>query len=446
MKTTSRAGIAPHAKHLFLLVGFAALIFGVTRAVPDMPGGLWIVAAIGFLLLAGTLASELLAPLGLPHLTGYLVAGIAAGPYALRLVDEQTVKALSPVNTLALALIALAGGAELEIASLRRGARTLGWAMLVQCGLVLALVTATFVVARPLIPFARDLGFAPLLGVALLWGALAVTRSPSATLGILSQTKAQGPLATFTLGFVMGSDVVVVVLVATVLGCVRPLIDPASVFSAEAFKTLGHQLFGSIALGTTLGLFIAGYLRLVDRQMLLVLLALGFGVSTILEYLQFDSLLTFMVAGFIVRNMSRQGPKFIECIERTGTAVYVVFFATAGADLDLPLLRQLWPVALLMAAARMSITWAGGRIAGRLAGDPPTLRAWSWSGLVSQAGLALGLAVLVAREFPTFGPSFRALAVATIAINEMVGPVLFKLALDRTGETSRVPAPSFPAA
>ena len=89
------------------------------------------------------------------------------------------------------------------------------------------------------------------------------------------------------------------------------------------------------------------------------------------------------------------------------------------------------------------ITWVASRISCRIAGDPPALRSWAWSGLVSQAGLALGLSVLVAKEFPMFGNGFRALALATVAVNEMVGPVIFKAALDRTGETSRAPVPSF---
>ncbi len=440
-----RAGFGTHAKHALLLAGFGGLMFFVTRAVPDMHGGLWTIAAIGFLLLAGTLTSELLGPLGLPHLTGYLIAGIASGPYLLRLVDEHTVKSLSPVNTLALSLIALTGGAELDLGAMRKASKGLAWAMLTQCVLVLVLVSATFFASRPLIPFARGLAAAPLLGVALLWGALAVTRSPSATLGILSQTRASGPLATFTLAFVMVSDVVVVILLASVLACVRPLLDPSGSFSFDAFVTLGHDLFGSIALGTTMGLIIAMYLRLVNRQMLVVLLVLGFGASTVLDYLQFDSLLTFMVAGFIVRNMSKQGHKLVNYIEQTGTVVYVVFFATAGADLDVPLLRQLWPVALLLSGSRAIITYAASRIAGRVAQDPPVLRRWAWSGLVSQAGLALGLSVIVAREFPGIGSPFRALAIATVAINEMVGPILFKLALDRSGETSPIRAASFPS-
>lgn len=435
-------GFGQHATHAVLLVAFTALIFYVTRAVPEMHGSLWTIASIGFLLLAGTLTSELLGPLGLPHLTGYLIAGIAAGPHMLRLVDEHTVKSMSPVNTLALALIALAGGAELDLSALKKGAKGLAWSMAVQCIFVLVVLTGVFVALRPLLPFARALPVTQVIAVGMLWGALSVTRSPSATLGILSQTRAHGPLATFTLGFVMVSDIVVVVLIAAVLGFARPLLDPAASFSGQAFVQLGHELFGSVALGTTLGLVIAVYLRLVDRQMLVVLLVLGFGVSTVLDYLQFDALLTFMVAGFIVRNMSNQGKRFVEYIEQTGTVVYVVFFATAGADLDVPLIRQLWPVALIMAGSRAAVTWVGSQVAGKLAKDPPALRRWGWTGLVSQAGLALGLSLVIAKDFSSFGPAFRSLAVATIAVNEMIGPILFKLALDRTGETSHAVVPS----
>jgi hypothetical protein len=75
-------------------------------------------------------------------------------------------------------------------------------------------------------------------------------------------------------------------------------------------------------------------------------------------------------------------------------------------------------------------------LSARLANDVPTVRTWGWSSLVSQAGFALGLASVVSRAFPSIGEGFQALAIASVAINEMVGPVLFKFALDRAGETA----------
>ena len=422
-----------------------AVLYGATRAVPTIQSRVGTIGAVGFLLLTGTLTSELVEIVGLPHLTGYLAAGIVAGPHVLRLIDAHSVEDLTSVNSLALALIALEGGAHLRIATLKKSVRSLAWATVIQSLLVMAAMSIVFVLVRKFIPFATTLSTGALAGTALLWGTLAITRSPSATLGIMSQTRAKGPVMTGTLSFVMTSDVVVVVLLAAAMVAARPLIDPTSSFSLHAFEALGHDVLGSVALGTTLGLFLTMYVRLVGAQLVLVFVALGFGMSELLSFLHFDTLLAFMVAGFVVQNLSRQGEKFIQAIEQTGSIVYVIFFATAGAHLDLDLLRELWPIAVALAGSRMAVTWIAGRLASRLANDPPIVRRWSWAGLVSQAGLALGVAGVIERAFPILGSGFRALAVAVVALNEMVGPVLFKLALDRAGESSREPSVSLPS-
>ncbi len=418
------------------------LLFAAKRAVPEIEGRVGTIAAVGFLLLAGTLTSELAEVVGLPHLTGYLVAGIAAGPHVLGLVNESSVEDLTRVNTLALALIAMEGGAHLRVDMLRRGLRSLAWATALQHLVVLVVMAAVFASLRGFLPFLRGFGPAALVGAGLLWGVLAATRSPSATLGILAQTRARGPVAEGTLAFVMTSDVVVVILLAGVMAVARSLLDPSASFSLHDFEDLGHEILGSIALGTTLGLVLAAYMRLVGAQLMLVFVVLGFGLTEILNYLHYEALLTFMVAGLVLQNVSKQGSKFLEAVEQAGGVVYVIFFATAGADLDLPLLRQLWPIALVLAAGRGMTTWVTARLASRLAGDGPQVRTWGWTGLISQAGVALGLGQLVERTFPVLGAGFRAIVVACVGLHEMVGPVLFKAALDRTGETSTAARPS----
>jgi len=426
---------ANRAVELLLLGVLVGLMVLASRATEG--GGSHTLAALGFLLLAGTVVANVLESIGIPHLTAYLLTGMAAGPYALHLVDHQTVQDLSPINALALSLIALAGGAELRVSMLRSTARSLLWATLVQNVAVLLLMAGAFFALRPFLPFARALPLTAVIGVSLLWGVMGITRSPAATLGVLSQTRAKGPLANFTLGFVMTSDVVVVVLLAVVFTVARPLVEPGTPLSLRSFRELGHEVLGSVALGSTLGLLLAAYLRFVGRQLVLVFVALGLVMTQVLDYLRFDWLLIFITAGFVVQNLSRQGDHFLDEIERLGEIVYVIFFATAGAHLDLPLLGQLWPIALVLALARAGCTWGAGQVSSRLAQDPPTLRRWGWAGLVSQAGLALGIAGKIHGEHPTFGSAFAAMAVATVALNELVGPILFKTALDRTGETAR---------
>lgn len=427
------------------------LVFGVmwadTQLVPSLGAGSTI-AAVGFLLLAGVLTSELFEDLGLPHLTGYLAAGVVAGPHVLHLVHHDTVSDLSLVNSLALALIALAGGAELRIPDLRRTLRSLLWSTFVQSTLVLVASALSIALLARFLPFAASFGIGALIGLSLLWGTLCVSRSPAACMAILAQTRANGPVAQFSLAFVMTSDIVVVLLLALAMIVARPLIEPGGELSLESLTVLGHEIVGSIALGTTFGLLLAAYLRLVGRHLLVVLLVLGFGVTEVLRYLHFDPLLTFMLAGFVVQNGSAQGQKLIEAVEETGSVVFVVFFATAGAHLDIPLLRSLWPIAVALAATRALATYAAHRLSCRLADESAVVRRWGWSSLLSQAGLSLGLAIVIARSFPTLGEGFRSLAIAMIALNEVVGPVLFKLGLDRAGETRpevarrSIPAPA----
>jgi Kef-type K+ transport system membrane component KefB len=419
--------------------GVLALVFVLlwvaTRTAPEVRGSLSAIAATGFLLLGGTLASELLEPLRIPHLTAYIIAGIVAGPYALDLIDHQTVLEVSKSNPLALALIALAGGAELRISQLRQGAKSLAWATLMQSLVVMLVIAVVFAAVSPLLPFLHGKSWQLVVGLSLLWGVVAITRSPSATLGVLSQTRAQGPIAQSTVATVMTSDLVVLVLLATTLTLTKPLLEAGASLSINAFSALGREILGSVSLGTTLGLLLVLYLRFVNRSLALVLLALGFGITEVLRYLHFEPLLTFLVAGFIVQNLSNEGEKFLHGIEALGSMVYVVFFACAGALVDIPVLRQLWPVALILCVMRGVVTVFAHRVGARLAGDSPTIRAWGWSGLISQAGVVLGIGVIIERNIPSVGGNVRSMLLATVAINQMVGPILFKLALDRTGES-----------
>jgi Kef-type K+ transport system membrane component KefB len=438
-------GLATRTIQAAALLVVGGLLFAATRATPELESQLGTVAAIGFLLLAGTLMSELLETIGLPHLSGYLIAGIIGGPHVLHLVDHHTVEELAPINTLALALIAIAGGAELRIETVRTVVRSVAWALFLQCALGMVVVGVAFFALARFIPFAQNLELLPLLGVAMLWGTMAVSRSPSALLGILAQTRAKGPVATFSLAFVLASDIVVVVLMAIMLMLARPLITGSGSLSTEDFNVLGHELIGSVAMGTTLGLLLAAYLKLVGKNLLVILVALGLGMSLFMRYVHVDPLLSFMTAGFVVQNLTEEGEKLLEAVEQIGSIVFVVFFATAGAHLDLPLLKQLWPIALALCSVRAAVTYAAARLSSRIVDDPPAIRRWGFSSLVSQAGFALGLSVIIAEAFPMLGSGFRALAIACVGINEMIGPILFKFALDRSGESDQGAAAARPS-
>jgi Kef-type K+ transport system membrane component KefB len=432
-KSWQRRGIQVASLALVLAV---LVVAGKLRSSAGAPGST--AAGLGLLLLLGVLLSEVLDLFRLPHLTGYLAAGALAGPHVLEMVDHDTIEVLSRVNTLALTLIALAGGLELRVDTLREVRSSLAKATLVHSTIGFFGAVTAFLVVRPFIPTLNEVPAAAGFGIALLWGGLAISRSPSATLAILSQVRPSGPLTRFSLAFIMSSDIVVVLCMAAAMVVARPLIEPGATISLDSFRALGFEIYGSVCVGTTLALLLAIYLRFVGSYLILVLVLLGFGFSEGIRYIHLDPLLTFLTAGFVVQNLSTGGDKLLHAIEETGAIVFVVFFAMAGAHLDLPLLRRLWPVALGLVASRALITIACHYVASRWSRDIPAVRRWGWSSMISQAGLTLGLSLVVERAYPVFGPAFRALVIATVAMNEVVGPIVFKLGLDRAGETGGV--------
>jgi Kef-type K+ transport system membrane component KefB len=411
-----------------------------------------VLASLGFLLLAGSLCAEVLEPLALPHLTGYLAAGVLAGPYMLRLVDGPSVVALQKMNGLALALIALAAGAELSFDMLRTGLGRLAIAASAQVVLLPVVLGAVFFVASPWMPFLAGKSSGVVLGLALIWGVVAAVKSPAAVLGVLAETRADGPLAKYAIAMVVVLDVAVLVIFQLALLAARAIMDPAAGMSFGAVFEVGHELLSSLALGTTLGLVTGLTLALIDRSAILFLLGLAFATSQLDAYFGYDSMLVFAVAGFVVQNLTRQGPKLLAAVHRSGSIIFVIFFAAAGADLDLTALRQLWPMALLLAVTRGLVTAGAAAAAGKVSRESPAVRRWGWAPLISQAGVALGIAIAVEAAFPAYGRGFRSLAVAVVGLNEAVGPILFKLALTRAGEvnaeaevTTPFPGPPSPA-
>ena len=427
----SGLGLFAQALALLLCIGVTAL---AAHRYPSASTRLNAIVAVGYLLYAGTLAANILEPLKLPHLTAYILVGVLGGPDCLALMDNRTLDVLNPISSLAISLIALAGGLELEFSELRHGIKGLIWANLANTIAVTLITAAGFFFLSRYLPFTHMMSVGTLVAVALIWGVLSASRSPSATLAILAQTRARGTLSRWTLQFVMSSDIVIVIAMTLVLAVARPYLVEGSEFSFTRLNVMAHELLGSVALGVTLGLLLAVYLRLGGKQFLLVLLILGFVATDLLSYIQFDSLLAFLVAGATVRNFSRNTREFRAAVFNTSGVVFVVFFGVAGAHLNLHLLRQVWGVTLAFFVIRLTASALAMRFANHRAGEPEIVKRWSWAPLVSQAGLTLALANSLAREFPVLGESLKSLIIATVAMNEFVGPILFKFALDKTGE------------
>jgi Kef-type K+ transport system membrane component KefB len=418
-----------------------ALLFVAMQAVLPLGtpghGSQWLLS-FGFLILAAYSVGELATAIRLPKVLGYLCAGALFGPSAINTVTREMVDTLAPVSSLAIALIAYLAGAELRWQEVKaRGraiAKILGAEMLLSFVGMAALVM-TF---GERLSFMRGITTSQAIAFAMLFATIAVVHSPSVTMALLSETKAGGPVARTTLGVVLVSDVVVVLLFSGVLALARALVPPTG---AEAGAvTLGKvvwEIVGAIGVGALLGGAVALYLRFVKRELFLFAILVAFFGATLAKLVHVEALLTLLTAGFVTENLSRHedGESIRHAMERSAAPVFVVFFALAGADLALGRIIPMWMLVIPLVLVRMIAVWGGTQLGARWAGVPREGR-YVWMGLVSQAGVAIGLATVVTEAYPVRGAEIRTIFLAVLAINQVIGPVLFRMALVRSGEVA----------
>ena len=394
--------------------------------------------ALGFLLVAGTVGGRVATLLRLPKLTGYLAVGVLSGPYGFELFSKDDVKRLMLINGLALALIALQAGAELTIPMLKRSLKSLIWASVGHSLVITLGMAALFAFCLGYTDFGKGLPTGTILSMGLLWGAMACSKAPADTLAILSETKSKGPLAEHALGVVVLLDVLVLVLFAVALMIAKSSVDPSAHISMHEFTELGIEIFASVAAGTTFGLIIAFYFWAIGREKVLFTIVIAYGVTAFCSYFHYDTLLVFVVAGFVVMNLTNKGHELIHTTESVGSAVMVVFFATAGAQLDLGALKQYWAIATGLAFGRIFFTWLACQMGHKLSNDPPTVRKYAFTSFISQAGVTIGLAAIAKEAIGgELGTGIATLVIAVIGINELIGPVAFKLGLTRAGEVGK---------
>jgi Kef-type K+ transport system membrane component KefB len=419
---------------LVLLVGGAVLLEPLRVPTEGViaPRSLFL---FGILLLTADTFGAVAHDLGFPRLVGYLVAGLALGPSVLDIVPPGVLQDLSMMKQLAVGIIALLAGAELRVKDLVARYRTIFWVLALQTGVVLLGLTLLVLLLRPWIPFLQGLELLPLLFVSGLFAATLTVNSPMVTLALLTETRADGPLAKTTLGVVLVADVVVILLFTVAFSLAQASLGGATASAPEILLRLLAEVGGSIVAGALVGGVLTLYLRFVRRELVVFAVVVVFATAAAAQALHFELLLSLLVAGFLVENVAPvRAEPLVDMLHVMAVPVFVIFFAMAGADLRLQAFLELWPIVLTIALVRVGLVYAGSTAGARVGRAEPVVTRYAWTGLVSQAGVALGLATIVADRLPRLGLAMQTIIVGIIAFNESVGPVLFRGGLDRAGE------------
>ncbi len=385
--------------------------------------------------------------LKLPLITGFLVIGLVSGPEILGIIDAEALPKLNFLNDIALAFIAFAVGTELYLNELRSRMKSIISMTITQIIVTFIIVTLTMYMLTDVIPFFEGMKLAAKIVIAMLAGTIAIARSPASAIAIINELRARGPFTQTAIGVTVVKDFGVIVFFAVIFTLSKSMIQEAEfrmIYIAQVLVEL-ILAFGIgflVWLILRLVLSIKGALLLKKLLVLLVgFLVYGFTHLTADQsYLymgleiHIEPLLICIIGSFLVTNYSVYKNDFVRIVKELGPYVYIVFFTLTGALISLEVVASLWFVTLIIFGARITSLMIAGYAGSTLAGDSALYRRISWMPYVTQAGVGVGLATIIATEYSGWGGEFATIMISVIILNQIVGPPLFKWALHLVGE------------
>jgi Kef-type K+ transport system membrane component KefB len=372
--------------------------------------------ALAGMLILGPAIGRIANSFKLPRITGYILTGIVFGPSILKMFSDTTLTQLEFMPEFALGIVALLIGGGLSIDLLKR----LGWRMFLFGLLALKMP----------------------LGAALPLAAIAPATAPAATLAIIKEYRCQGTMTETVLAIVALDDALSIVLFGLVLS-----IDVSHLENVSA--VLLHSLSGSVSsillsllVGSVLGLlahFLMKAFKDVADSVIIILGMVFLGIS-VAAILNISTLLTNMFIGFALINLSSGNEEIIKASERLTPPLYCLFFVLAGAHLNFAVFQMVgwtmlvWGVVLILLRGAGQI--GGAYLAAVAARLPEKIRRYLGLTLIPQAGVAIGLSLLIAQGSSYF--AYRSvilnITLMAVAVNEIVGPILTKYAFFKAKE------------
>ncbi|HUS80149.1 MAG TPA: cation:proton antiporter, partial [Armatimonadota bacterium] len=401
-----------------------------------------IVLALSLLLAVGFALARFAKLLHLPSVTGYLLAGLALGPSGLDLIDtEAHGEGMHVFTNIALMLVAFGIGERFDLQQLAPSARALTRVSLGESAGAFVLVALTVGPVAWLSGIGGgEAGLAPWVSVALVCASIAVATAPAATVAVIRESEASGPITRLVLSSVVVNNALSVTLFGLTTAAARALLGTAPGATGGASQAIVPivNVVASLVLGVGVGWLCDLVVHKLSSRadVLVAALAAVFFVGGLASYLGLSALLAGVGAGFAVVNRDRRDVRAFRALNDFEPPLYGIFFALAGAQLHLQELVAAGAMGAAFIVARAAGKYFGAWLGAKSAGMPPEAASAIGLGLLPQAGLAIGLAYLVRQD-----PGLEAIrsfvinvVVASVVINELAGPPLVRMMLLRAGE------------
>ncbi len=404
--------------------------------------------AIGLAMFAGLFLSRLASKFNLPDVTSYLVAGVLIGPLCLGalgipnlgLPSFDFVEKLGLISDVSLGFIAFSIGNEFRLEELKHIGRQATIVAIFQA------LSATIFVDVGLLILHLFLGDTLPVSTCIVLGAIATATAPAATVMVINQYKAKGPLTNILLPIVALDDAVGLIVFAVSTGIAKALIS-GSINLVSVIVNPLVEIVASLVLGAALGWVFSIVEKFFNSRSKRLSLAVAFVfLCTAFSKIEltfgsgveigFSSLLVCMMCGTIFCNLCDFSDEIMYRTDRWTAPVYVLFFVLSGAELDLRVFGSaaVVGIGLVYILMRSAGKIVGASVSSRLVGCPKTVCKYLGITLLPQAGVALGMSATVAADFGAEGAIMRNIVLFSVLIYELVGPILTKIALTASGE------------
>ena len=372
----------------------------------------------------GLFAGKVTKMIHLPNVTGYIIIGLIAGPYALKLIPLYVVEQFSIISDIALGFIAFSIGAEFKLSYLKKVGKS---------PVIIAIAEAlgaVLVVDFILIITGNDIAFS------LVLGSIAAATAPAATLMVVRQYKARGPVTNTLLPVVAIDDAVALMLFGISVAIAKAISSKGSVSLLGTLLEPIIEIVGALIFGAILG-FILVYLtkwftgRGNRLSIVFAMILVCIGMSNLWGL---SALLACMVMSAIYVNFSKVYDEVFVLVDRVTPPIFVLFFFISGADLDISILPSVGLIGALYIVFRVVGKIGGAAVGARISHAEPVVSKYLGYTLIPQAGVAIGLAGVAMTVVPEYGVQIRTIILCGTVVYELFGPIITKLALIKAGE------------
>lgn len=380
---------------------------------------------LALMIFCGMAMGRLVKKIKLPNVTGYLLAGLILGPSVLGVLSANFLDAVNVISETALGFIAFSIGNEFKMTYFKRVGLT---PIVIAC---LESFFAVALVAGVLLPVTGDAQFA------LVLAAIAAATAPAATIMVIKQYRAKGPV-TETLLSVVALDDATALMMYSIAVAIAGALSGTGASAGELVLKPVIEIFGALVVGAILGFVFLLPLKFFKKDGNRMALIVGFifaglGLSALCG---FSSLLFCMALGAVVANFTsdRDLKHLINLSDKITPPIFMLFFVASGAGLQLGVLPTVGVVGVIYVTVRVAGKMLGATLGGMICKADAAIRKYLGPCLLPQAGVAIGLSLVAGQTFPQYAAKIRAVILSATLIYELIGPGVTKACLKKAGE------------